>query len=65
MDKNVEFLMDNLTDMGIATQEECVLACNLMGWTTQTLEQVLYIRTGYRTLEQLWEGEEDEEIFQY
>lgn len=54
-------LWDYMVEMGIATDEEIGLATALMGRTEQTLESVLYIRTGYRSLEQIEEEEEEEE----
>lgn len=53
-----------LVDMGIATEEELVLVTCLTGRSIETLNNVLFIRTGYRTREQyeyceLWD-EEDE-----
>ena len=59
MTDNVLWIWDNLTDMGIATSEELGLACALCGPTEQTLNKVLYIRTGYRSLEQMWNEEEE------
>ena len=58
MTDNMLFLWDNMTELGIATNEELGLACALCGTTEETLKSVLYIRTGYRSLEQMWEEEE-------
>ena len=58
MTDNMLFLWDNMTELGIATDEELNLACALCGITEETLKRVLYIRTGYRSLEQMWEEEE-------
>ena len=58
MTDNMLFLWDNITELGIATNEELGLACALCGTTEETLKSVLYIRTGYRSLEQMWEEEE-------
>ncbi len=58
MTDNMLFLWDNMTELGIATSEELSLACALCGTTEETLKRVLYIRTGYRSLEQMWEEEE-------
>lgn len=56
---NIIFIWDNLVEEGIATSEELELACALCGTTERTPNQVLYIRTGYKSLEQMWEEEED------
>ena len=54
-------LYDQLVDMGIATPEEINLCFNLaaLGWT-ETLKNILYIRTGYRSISQMLEDEEEE-----
>ena len=53
-------MYDQLVDMGIATAEELNLARNLVsGSWEDVLTSVLYIRTGYRSIEQMFEEEED------
>ena len=55
-------MYDQLVDMGIATAEELNLARNLVsGSWEDVLTSVLYIRTGYRSIEQMFEDEEEEE----
>ena len=55
-------LYDNLVDFNIATKSELNLAYCIMGgpWRT-VLETVLFIRTGYRSWQQFWDGEYREE----
>lgn len=48
---------DTMVALGVATNEELGLAVALCGNTIETLNQVLYIRTGYRSLEQMEEEE--------
>lgn len=55
MDEKMEMLWDTMVELGIATDEEIGLATALCGVNIQTLESVLYIRTGYRSLEQMEE----------
>lgn len=57
MDKIME-MWEQMVDLGIATDEEIGLAIALCGRTIQTLESVLYIRTGYRSLDQMMEEED-------
>ena len=57
MTDNILFLWDNMTELGIATDEELRLACALCGTTEETLKRVLYIKTGYRSIEQILEEE--------
>lgn len=54
-------LWDYMTFCGIATDEEIGLATALCGRSIETLERVLYIKTGYRSLEQIREEEDEEE----
>ena len=48
-------LWDWLVDMGIATDEELKLITGINGLTIETLNDVLYYRTGYRDREQMEE----------
>lgn len=47
-----DYLIDNM----IATEEELRLVTDINGYKMDTLEAVLYARTGYRSIEQLEEG---------
>ena len=60
MTETMNRLWDTMVELGIATNEELGLAVALCGNTQHTLERVLYIRTGYRNLEQLEEEFEEE-----
>ena len=54
-------MYDQLVDMGIATADELNLARNLVsGSWEDVLTSVLYIRTGYRSIEQMFEDEEED-----
>ena len=60
MTQNEMFMYDQMVELEIATAEELNLARNLMAGTwMDVLTAVLYIRTGYRDLDQLM-AEEDE-----
>lgn len=50
-------LWEQMVELDIATDEELGLATALCGTSIQTLESVLYIRTGYRSIEQMLEDE--------
>lgn len=55
-------LYDYMVDYGIATTDELNLARNLVsGSWEEVLNMVLFVRTGYRTLEQMFEAEEEDE----
>lgn len=51
--------MNYLIENGIATEDEIDLVCAINGYNQETLNDILYARTGYRSLEQLREEEEE------
>lgn len=54
-------MYDQLVDMGIATTDELNLARNLMsGEWIEVLNAVLFVRTGYRSMEQMLEAEDED-----
>ena len=54
-------MYDQLVDMGIATTDELNLARNLMaGDWMEVLNAVLFVRTGYRSMEQMMEAEDED-----
>lgn len=61
MDEKMIMMWDTMVELDIADEEELGLACALCGTNEQTLQRVLYIRTGYNSLEQMFEEEEEEE----
>lgn len=54
-----EYIWDMLTELGIATDEEIGLVTALNGRNEKVLNDILYIRTGYRNLEQMFEEDEE------
>lgn len=57
-----DFLWDYLVDQGVATEEELQLVTCINGFSVETLNDVIYARTGYRNYYQLAEEEEEEGI---
>ena len=57
MQEKISKKWDWLLDTGIATEKELQLVTDINGYSVETLNDVLYARTGYRDQEQL----EDEE----
>lgn len=49
---NIDQLWDTLLEKGIATNEKLILVTKMVGYTYQSLLRVLYIRTGYGSIEQ-------------
>ena len=50
---NLDEPWNELVERGITTDEELQLVTSGWGYTLETLETVLYVRTGYRSFEQL------------
>ncbi len=46
-------MWDKLVDVGIATEEECQLVTDILGYTERAMLDILYARTGYRNFEQM------------
>lgn len=51
-DNELETLRDNLVMYEIATESELQLITDINGYNLETLEDVLYARTGYRSWDQ-------------
>lgn len=56
----IEKIWDYLIENGIATKDELTLVTNINGYNMETLNDVIYARTGFHDIEQL-KGEEEEE----
>ena len=48
-----EEMFDKLIELDIATEEEITLVCCINGYTMDTLNDILYARTGYRDIEDI------------
>ena len=59
-DIDVESTWDYLVDKGIATEQELILVTYINGYNIESLNDIIYVRTGYRNAEQLQEDEEIE-----
>ena len=51
-DNELTTLWDNLIAYEIATEEELQLITSINGYNLEALEDVLYVRTGYRSRDQ-------------
>ena len=51
-------IYDYLIDYEIATEKEISLVCSINGTNEDSLNSILYSRTGYRDIEQIKEEEE-------
>jgi hypothetical protein len=53
MNNNVNELWDQIIEEGIATEEELQLITDINGYNVETLNDVIYARTGYHSMDQL------------
>ena len=53
MSRNIEDVWRLLVDMEIATDEELQLVTSINGYNIDTLNDIIYVRTGYHDIEQL------------
>lgn len=56
MNNEVKDLWDYLLDNGITSEETLQVVTNINGYNIDTLNDVLYATTGYRSLEQIEEA---------
>lgn len=54
---NTDTIWDAIIEYGIATEEELELMTAINGYNENTLNDVVYVRTGYRDIYQLFEKE--------
>lgn len=55
--EKVNNLWDKILEYGIATEETLEVITNINGYSIETLNDVIYCKTGYRTIEQYEESE--------
>ena len=63
IDIDIQSTWKYLVDAGIATEQELILVTSINGYNMESLNDIIYARTAYRTAEQL--QEEDEDIEEY
>lgn len=54
-------LFERIINDGIATESEVNLVADIAGYSVEKLNQIIYVRTGYRDIEQYEESEIDTE----
>lgn len=59
--RTVEEIWDILVEHNIATTEELELVTQINGYSKQSLDDVIYARTGYRDIEQYLDEDEDKD----
>lgn len=56
--KTTENIWDYIRENEIATEAELQLVTSMNGYNVETLNSVIYVRTGYRSVEQLEDMED-------
>lgn len=51
--KTLDYIWGRVIELGIATEEELQLVTSINGYSEESINDVIYVRTGYRDLEQL------------
>lgn len=64
MDEQRDWLEQMLIEFGIATGDEIDLVCNINGYSLETMEDILYARTGLRSIEQFCDEYEIDNPFE-
>lgn len=52
---DISTIWDAIIEYGIATEEELLLVTAINGYNEDALNDVIFVRTGYRSIEQLLE----------
>lgn len=50
--ENLNTLFDKIVEYGIATANEISLVTSINGWNEDAMNDIIYVRTGYRSIEQ-------------
>lgn len=64
MDEQRDWLYNQLIDFQIATEDEIDLVSNINGYSLETMEDILYARTGLRDIEQFCDEYEIDNPFE-
>lgn len=56
---DIENMENTLLEFGIATEDEINIVSNINGYSVESMEAILYAKTGYRDIYQLLEELED------
>lgn len=49
----LDYIWRRIIELGIATDDELQLVTSINGYSEESLNDVIYVRTGYRDLDQL------------
>lgn len=52
----LEYLVDTMVELGVCNDDEVRLVSAINGYSLESMLDILYVRTGYRSLEQLFDS---------
>lgn len=52
----LEYLVDTMVELGICNDDEVRLVSAINGYSLESMLDILYVRTGYRSLDQLFDS---------
>ena len=53
----LDIIFDFIRDYNIANEEEIILVTKITGWNKRSLNDIIEVRTGYKSMEQYLEAE--------
>lgn len=62
---DLEEIIDYLVENDIATQEEVNLVTGINGYSEETVNDIIFYRTGYQDIEQYLESEDEDTYNEY
>ena len=55
----LEYLVDTMVELGVCNDDEVRLVSAINGYSLESMLDILYVRTGYRSLDQLFDSMDD------
>jgi hypothetical protein len=59
VNNELEYLVDTMVEYGICNDDEVRLVSAINGYSKESMLDILYARTGFRSLEQLFDSIDD------
>lgn len=58
-DNELEYLVNTMVELGICNDDEVRLVSAINGYSIESMLDILYVRTGFRSLDQLFDSIDD------
>lgn len=55
----LEYLVETMIELGVCNDDEVRLVSAINGYSLESMLDILYVRTGYRSLDQLFDSMDD------